>query len=147
MKKIYAIGFFAVVLFTGLLDVASTSADPGNEILIIANKSVKTGSLSEQELRAIFLKQKASWPDGSKMVPINANKGSDVRKAFYQKALNMTSNEEEYYWQKEKVKSGVIPPPEFSRTIKAVYRIKGSVGYCYRKDYVKGVVKILMVVK
>ena len=119
--------------------------DNPNDILIIANNKVAVNSVSIDELRDIFLKKKANWSDGAKVVPINAPKGSEIRAEFQKKILEITNDKEEKYWQERMIVSGVQPPPSLQSMQKAVFKINGAIGYIYRKDYRKGVVKILLV--
>jgi len=144
-KKCATLFTVAIVLFTQL-SASETAADAPGEFLIIANKSVKVNSISKAQLRQIFMKRQESWPDGSRVVPINAKIGSPLRSSFVKEIIGMSSSEEKYYWEKEKIRSGVKPPPEFGNTIKGVFKLKGSVGYCYRSDFIEGVVKIIKLV-
>ena len=38
-----------------------------------------------------------------------------------------------------------MPPFSFSDALRAVFKVKGAVGYVFRGDYKPGVVKIIMV--
>ena len=144
-KKCMTLLTLAIVLFTQL-SASDTAADAPKEFLIIANKSVKVNSISKVQLRQIFMKRQGSWPDGSRVVPINAKDGSPLRSSFVKEIIGMSSNEEKYYWEKEKIRSGVKPPPEFGNTLKAVFRIKDSVGYVFRRDYASGIGRIVLIV-
>jgi len=146
MKKKFSIVFTVTVLLFTQLNASETAADAPSDIMVIANKSVKVDSISKDALRLIFLKRQTVWPDGSRVVAINAKNGSSLRESFIRKMVGMTPSEERYYWEKEKIKSGAKQPPEFGNTLKGVFKLKGSIGYCYRGDYIKGVVKVLTVV-
>ena len=65
--------------------------------------------------------------------------------AAINKVLGMDAAKETAYWQEQKIKKGHTPPPELSNTQKAVFSLKGSVSYCYRKDFKKGAAKVLLV--
>ncbi len=132
----------AVVAFT--VSGRAPRADSPNDILIIANNSIAASSISADELKAIFLKKKGSFA-GSKVVPINAKSGSALRKAFQQRVVEMDESLEANYWEQQKIKTGLTPPVEFAGTVKAVFSVKGSIGYCLRSEYREGVVKVLLV--
>jgi hypothetical protein len=138
----------AAALALGAALIVGTAGTPfaegPNDIMIIANKSVKASKISADELKAIFLKKKESFA-GSKVVPINAKTGSPLRKAFQRRVVDMDGNNEAGYWEEQKIKTGLTPPSEFAGTVKAVFSVKGSVGYCFRSEYREGVVKVLLV--
>ncbi len=125
--------------------VNSVKAESPNDILIVANKGVSAGSLSLDELKAFFFKERTSWKTGGRVVPIHANEDSALRKAFLSKVLSMRLAQEKAFWQEQKIRKGMAAPPEFSNTLKAVFKIKGALSYIFRKDYREGVAKILLV--
>ena len=137
--QLFALCFLALSL--GAPAQAGSQGSP-NDILIIANNSVKADTISQGELRALFLKKKANVK-GSKVVPINAKRKSTIRMAFQKRILRMTPDEESAYWESMKIRKGVTPTIEFRDTFKAVFSVRGGIGYCYRSQYKKGLVKIL----
>ncbi len=131
----------ALVLFLG-----ATEARAGDyDLLIIANKSAPASSASRAELKSYFLKKRTSWKGGGRVIPLNAPSGSQLRKAFQSKVLSMSDSEEQEYWKDEGIRRGTQKPAEISNTLKAVYHLRRSVSYVFRKDYKGGVVKILAV--
>ena len=117
-------------------------AQKPTDLLIIANRSVRVGSVSRGELRRIFLKQRGSWKSGQNAVPVNARTGP-AREAFRRKVLRMDAATESKYWQDEKIKKGTAAPPEFNNPVKAVFKIKGAVGYVLRKKLPPGLVNVI----
>lgn len=146
-KKMYSLAhkISIVVFFVALLPSGVSAANRPDDLLIVTNKSVATDSISLGDTKAIFLKMRKSWRHGGKVVAIHSSKSS-VKKVFLARVMGMTPKEDVAYWQKQKVVSGEIAPPEFSNTLRAVYKIKNALSYCLRKDYTEGVVKILAVV-
>jgi ABC-type phosphate transport system substrate-binding protein len=124
---------------------STAHADSPDDILIVVNKSVPINSVSSAELKAIFLKKKTRWKNGSKAIPIHAKNGTPLRKAFGQRLLNMEQSREKSYWQEQKIRTGTLPPITFSNLLKAVFKVNGAVSYVFRSDYKEGVVKIIMV--
>ena len=120
-------------------------ADDPDDILIVVNRGVRIESISTSQLREIFLKKRSNWPGGGKALPVNAAAGSRLRAEFTRRVLEMSAGEEESYWYKRKIVSGDTPPPEFSNTLKAVFKLKGAVSYVYRSQYREGVARVLLV--
>lgn len=125
---------------------APVQAESPEDILIISHLSVEAKDMAEGEVRAIFLKKKTSWSSGQKMVPINAKTGTALRKRFQQKVLEMESNIELSFFEGQKIRYGITPPVEFPEPLRAVFHLKGSIGYVFRKDFKEGVAKVLLVI-
>lgn len=119
-------------------------AQSPDDILIIANKGVATDAISIEEVKAIFLKQRNNYKSGGRATPINARKGSALRKAFQEKVLGMDGTQETQYWQEQKIKKGIGAPVELSNTVRAVFSMRGGISYCYRKSYKEGTSKVLL---
>ncbi len=130
-----------------LLFPHSTTAEDEEDILIIANKSVKVDKITINEIQDFFLKRRSTWPNGNKVIPVNAPASSSLRKDFQRLVLKMTGPEESRYWQDQKIKKGVTKPPEFGNTLKATFKLKNSISYVYRPQYNEGVSKVLLVVE
>lgn len=131
-------------VLAALTSAAPVEAEGPDDLLIIANRNVKASKISPEEAKAIFLKKKATFK-GRKVIPINARDGSSLRKAFRSRVLGMGGSEEKAYWEELKVKKGESSPTEFGNTLKAVFSVKGSIGYCKRKDFKDGAAKVLAV--
>jgi hypothetical protein len=71
---------------------------------------------------------------------------AQLRGDFRKRVLNMEPAAEQRHWEDSKVKFGQSEPPIFPNTLKAVFKLKGSVSYVYRKDFKADVAKILLVV-
>jgi ABC-type phosphate transport system substrate-binding protein len=79
MKKIsFALLFLALLL--------GCSAMHAQEVVIVANKSVKASEVSVAEIRDVFNGDKTSLSDGSHVVPVTL-KGGPVHEAFLKKFL------------------------------------------------------------
>lgn len=143
-KKTYRSALFAAIL----LAVTSTPAhaESPDDILIVAHPGVDQSEIVPGEVRAIFLKKKTSWPSGDKIVPINAKPGTDLRKRFQEFIIEMDPSLEGAYWENQKIRYGMSPPAEFSIPLRAVFALKGSIGYVFRKDFKEGVAKVLLVI-
>lgn len=131
----------AVMLIPGV-----SSAESPDDILVIANKGVGEKSMSVAELKQIFLKKKSSWSNGDKIVAINAEDNSKVRKDFRKLVLDMTDTEESTYWEKQKIKQQIAAPKELQSRTKAVFKLKNAISYAYRSEVQKNIVKVLLVI-
>jgi ABC-type phosphate transport system substrate-binding protein len=130
-----------VALVLTWLSIPAKAEGP-NDLLIIANKSVSASSTDASEVKAVFLKSKTSI-GGDQVFPLNAKSDSDLRAAFRKHVLKMSEEKEKGFWEDEKVKKGVEPPPEMAATLKAVFSKSGGVSYVFRKDYKDGTAKVL----
>ncbi|MCP4602906.1 MAG: hypothetical protein GY847_20715 [Proteobacteria bacterium] len=137
--------FWLTFLAILVLSPRHARADSPDDILVIANKGVSVNSITIPELKAIFLKQKAHWKSGGRVVALNAKEGTALRSVFQKTLLGMSLAKEKSYWQDQKIRTGLSAPPEFGNLLKAVFSLRGSVSYILRKDYREGVVKILLV--
>jgi ABC-type phosphate transport system substrate-binding protein len=120
-------------------------ADDPLDLLIVANFDVPERSLTQAELHQIFLKVRTNWSNGKSIVPVNQPSGSEGRAEFLQRILGMNESQEKRYWEEQKVRKGVTPPPVFANVAKAVFRLSGSISYVYRKDYLEGVSRVVLV--
>ncbi len=120
-------------------------AESPDDILVVVNFSVKIESASKAELKAIFLKKKVRWKTGLKAIPIHAKGGTSLKKAFLKRLMERDEDLEQSYWQDQKIRAGLVPPVSFTKLLKAVFNIKGSVSYVFRDMYKEGVVKIIAV--
>ncbi|MCP4676269.1 MAG: hypothetical protein GY854_12315 [Deltaproteobacteria bacterium] len=135
-----------VLVAAMLMTFAETaSAESPNDILIVVNNAVPQSDITIGELKNLFLKEKTNWSSGKKALPVHAPAGSSLRKDFVSRVLGMNPSGEKIYWQERKIKTGKVQPVEFSNTLKAVFKLRGSVSYVYRSQYKKGVAKVVLV--
>ncbi len=144
MKK--AIYLLMVLCAVILVPRSSLAEDPRDILIIVNNTAQSEKGVTISDVRAIFLKKRASLSSGGKVLPINAKEGTSIRKDFRKLVLGMNKAEEQKYWKDRRIKSGDREPVEFSNTQKAVFKLKGAVSYIYRKQYHKGVATILLVI-
>jgi hypothetical protein len=136
-----------IVIITAYILISAVSpstqaADP-DDILIVANRDVSVNSISAAELRTFFLKQRTTWKNGDKVVPVHAT-DAHLKAQFLERVLGLTIPEEQTYWQEQRIMHGTSPPPEFSNNLKAVFKLKGAVSYIFRSNYRENVAKILL---
>lgn len=112
---------------------------------MIANKSLRVDKISPAALKQIFLRQRTSI-QGVQIVPINAWQGSNIRQRFRQHVLHMSKVEEARYWQARQIRGQHRAPTSFRNVLKAVFKVRGAIGYVPRSKYREGVARVLMVV-
>ena len=132
-------------LVTVFIASSLTRADNPDDLLIITYSTTKIDKISIEELKAIFLKHRELTIGGFRVLPIHAPDDSVARKRFVEQVLGMTIEDERAFWQKQKIKKGLTPPPTFTNICKAVFKLKSAIGYVRRSDY-KGVNKVLLVI-
>ncbi len=96
----------ASLVLLALIWAASAGAA---ELRVIVNPARAT-SLSESELRAIYLKQRLYWGDGKPMVPVNRASGSAAREIFSRSIFRRDSRDLASYWNQRYFEAGDFPP-------------------------------------
>lgn len=102
------------------------------EIAVITNTSTATDSLTVKQVRAIFLKKKTKFPDGSSAVPGDQSEGNDIKDEFGKKVLRKKPNQLGVYWSKRVFSGKGVPPEKVGNDaamMKWVAATPGSLGY------------------
>jgi ABC-type phosphate transport system substrate-binding protein len=132
--------------------VAQSPASPptadqgGDDVLIVANLKAPVDKIDITELKAIYLKKKLYWSMGEDALPLNSQYGSRLREEFQARVLGMAPEVELKYWERQKIEHAILPPPEFPQPQKAVFKLRNSVSYVFRRDFSPNVTKILLVI-
>ena len=138
-----------IVLLCVALNPRVGGCDNSMDLLIVANKSVPLSKISIEELKSIFFRAKTTWPGGDSIEPIHAPSGSQGREMFSHTVLGMSHRDELRKWEDLRIMKGLSPPPEFSskehERMRTVFKTPNSISYVFRKDFVPGVSKILLV--
>jgi ABC-type phosphate transport system substrate-binding protein len=102
------------------------------ELLIIANPSVGlTAPLTLNQIAAIYLLRTNTWPDGSRIVPVNREAGNETRAKFTSGVLRQDNASLATYWN-ELHYMGKLPPvvQESEKAMLAfIQKVPGSIGY------------------
>ena len=103
-----------------------------DDILIIANASVNTQvPLDTTRIAAIYLLRITTWPDGTRIVPVNREAGSDLRTQFTSDVLMQNNTSLTAYWN-EMHFMGKMPPvvqQSEQAMLAFVRRVPGAIGY------------------
>jgi ABC-type phosphate transport system substrate-binding protein len=104
----------------------------GEDLLIIANPSVEVpAQLTFRQIAAIYLLRTTTWPDGSRIIPVNREADSTLRRKFSSTVVGLDSGSLASYWS-EMHFQGKMPPvlQESEPAMLAfVQRVPGAVGY------------------
>ena len=98
---------------------------------VIANPHVPVTSLTQDELSDIYLLITNTWDNGSKIIPVNRETGSNARSVFSARVLRQQPSSLGAYWDKLRYK-GLTPPlvQESDHAVLAfVQKVPGAIGY------------------
>ncbi|GAB4176348.1 MAG: hypothetical protein Kow00108_11690 [Calditrichia bacterium] len=127
-KQLKLMGFLIYLFMINI-----TFSQAGESLVLVANPGVKESSLSKQDLRRIYLGEKQTWNDGSKLIAVNLPANNELRQKFQKLAVGMTSAELQKFWSDEQIKGNIVKPPVNQSSPKAVKlfvsKIPGAVGY------------------
>lgn len=102
-----------------------------SEIVVIVNPG-NSATLSESDLKRIFLGKMKSFPDGGSILPVNQAAGSEIRESFDKTALSKSSSQMKAYWSKLVFSGKGNPPQELANdaeVIKLVSENPAVIGY------------------
>ena len=103
----------------------------GADFKVIANGSMATNSVSADDLKAVFLQEKSSLSDGSRVVPVLA-KGGPAHETFVKQYLGKTEDAlMTYYRSLVFTGKGLMPKALASdaEVLNYVAKTKGAIGY------------------
>lgn len=145
--RVAMISLLACAFSIGTPTRIRAQGDQPDDILIIANKNAPIDTISEEDIQAIFLRIRRVIGSGSTVVPVNARRNTPLREEFRKRILQLSPEKEGRYWEDKKISLGLTAPPEFSNPLKAVFKLRNSIGYIFRSEYREGVVKVIAVVR
>lgn len=121
-----------LVFFLFLISFVFVNPAFAENILIVANSSVPESSLTPMDIRNIFLGQKKTWSDNSKIGFFVLPGEYDLHKSFLRKYVNKSPTQFKNYWR-QMLFSGKGREPRSFKTekelINFVINNSGSIGY------------------
>lgn len=99
-----------VIGLTSLLCCLFSNIALGQTAVIVHPNNQQT--LSEQDIRVLYLGQTRAFPNGQLALPIQQSLGSDERSHFIEKVLKKQENQFRSYWAKLSFTGQGIPPSE-----------------------------------
>ncbi len=132
---------FLVSLFTLVSPVKA-------EIVVITSKATKQHGATLDEVGKFYLGQNKSFSNGRRVFVADQVVGSDLRRQFYKKVLNMTEKELSRYWAKRKFTRKFKSPKIISGDLAMkqwVALTPDSLGYIDSKSLDRSV-KVLLII-
>ena len=122
----------ALAIVVAMLAVAAPRRAAAQGYTLIVNASNPAASVSRDEAAMIFLKQRLTWSDGRRVLPVDLAKSSAARAAFSKQVLGRTVNGVQAYWQGQIFAGGAQPPSEKATDADVVAFVRANptaVGY------------------
>ncbi len=116
-----------LLVFFSLLVTGTASAD----VLIITNKNVSEDSMSQDDIKNIFLGKKSKWKDKTK-VHFVVSDNPDIHQTFLKSYVKKTPKQFKAYWKNMVFTGQGKKPKEFKSTeelLKYVEKTDGAIGY------------------
>lgn len=112
--------------------ISYPSISRGEDFVIIVNKNNPITSISISKLKRIYLKNIKTWETGDRIVPVDIDEGSPLKKEFYKSIFEKAVEEMRVYWIRQRITNNIKPPRVYktSNDIKNyVAGVKGAIGY------------------
>ncbi len=120
-------------------------AEENPPVFVVAHPS-RAADISKATLRAIFLRQRLFWEDGTPVIPINREAGSQARELFSKRLLGQGSRRLASYWNQRYFEAGEFPPATLASdeaVLRYVASKKNAIGYTTKAEPGDSVVVIL----
>jgi hypothetical protein len=140
-------GFLTLLLAalcTGALAL-DAAADPAR-IAIVVGQNSPTRTVTEDDLRELYLKRRRLWPDGRPAVPVNLPADDALRIDFSRRVLGRAPDQLVAHWNRQYFDG--ITPPVVLRSSAAVCKYVAAdpdaIGYLAENDVAPGCRVILV---
>jgi hypothetical protein len=101
----------ALAVAAGAAERARAAAtQPGEALAVIVHPTSKLADVARRDLAALFLRRRASWPDGRAVLLLNWPPLSEQRLRFDSAILGMTADEVAAYWIDRRIRGHGSPP-------------------------------------
>jgi ABC-type phosphate transport system substrate-binding protein len=137
-------------LVTGLAALLGTSLAGGahaqSALVVIAHKAVPVERVDAGQVTQIFLRQIATWPDGSRIQPLDLAESSPLRAEFYSRITGRSPGQLRAYWARQAFTGMGLPPREVAtpeEVSRLVQSTPGAIGYVERRNADAGVKIVL----
>jgi ABC-type phosphate transport system substrate-binding protein len=137
----------AILLLVAAL-LAPALARPAELTIAVIVHPSRRATLSDEDVARIFLRKQRFWPDGSPIVPLNREAGSELREIFSQRIFASGSEALAGYWN-EQYFLGMFPPATLSSTLtvkRYVAAEPNAIGYV-ESAAVDGTVRVALELK
>ncbi len=118
------------------------------QVVLIANPSAPSKSITVQQAANIFLGKANSFPGGGKVIPIDQEKGEAPRSEFYAKIIKKDGAQLNAYWSR-RIFTGKGQPPKVvlddDEVIELVSKNPNIIGYVDASSLTDSVIVVLKV--
>jgi len=114
--------------------IAYKSAASAQDVVLVANKSVRMSEIKDADLRAIFMGSKTRFSDGSRAVPVIL-KGGPAHEVFLRNHIGESPADFQAQWRKAVFTGQGAMPRAFdseAALIEYVAATPGAIGYVSR---------------
>jgi hypothetical protein len=98
-----------LTLWLVLLGSVAASGEPQPPSVVVIVHPSRSGAVTREEVRTIYLRQRRFWEDGNPILPVNREYGCEVRKIFEDNLFKDLKVPLSRYWN-EQYFLGVLPP-------------------------------------
>lgn len=127
MKR--CIGLTSLVL--GLAFGATRQAG-AQDVIVIVNDAVPSTSLSVDEIGRVFQKERARWPNGLTLEPVDLHETATVRERFSRMVFAKSTAQMKAWWQTQIFSGRTVPPVELPTEGQVVEYVRlhaGAIAY------------------
>ncbi len=127
-KLIYWI--FAVIIILPIIGSLLKAAEKV-DVVVIAHKDAKDGTLKKDDIENIFLGKKTKWSDNEGIIFVILDSG-DVHEAFLKDYVGKTKSQFDSYWKKQVFTGKGKMPDSYKKEkdlLDYVAKTKGAIGY------------------
>jgi|GEM_PF-2687065 len=152
MKKIISAPWFGIGFFGLFMVVASPEKILATDIAIIVNSANDIQTISDGQLKNLFLKIDRYWSDNVPVTAVHRNEGSPAYDLFLSRVQGQSSSQALSFWIDRKQTDGSSPPLQVSEdrlVIHLVASVKGAIGYVeanHVADHPQGI-RVIRIIK
>ena len=120
-----------MLVATGLAAASVFAAEPA-DFKVVVNSANTMTEIDVGNLSRIYLKETASWPDGSEAFPVDMAPDTEARKEFSKAVHGRNVAAIKSYWQRQIFSGKGTPPMEFSSEEDLLFFVSempGAIGY------------------
>lgn len=117
------------------------------EIVVIGNIDSDLTSITQKEVKDLYMGRSRSLPNGSFALPLDQN---ELRSYFYHVITDRPIEQVNAYWARIMFSGQASPPmklPDSQAVVKVVSENKGAIGYVDKKIADQSHVQILLILK
>ncbi len=133
MRRKFFIGVICLAIVG--INIASPEIVTADDLIVIGNRSVPVSTLTEKEVKRIYLGKMKMWDNGLKVIFVKSGNDQNSER-FLKHFVKKNPGTYNKYWEKSVFTGGNNPPQEFKREqdlVQYVAETKGAVGYISSK--------------